>query len=77
MSYMQFAVQAQTFAMQEGFQISPMRAKKIAKAVAKRLDRFAAQAETSDEFKSITHSDITGETAVNNILRELLLSGTP
>lgn len=67
---------AQKFAIDNGTTISLPRARKVALAIKKRMDKFIVQAETPDEYRSITHSDITGETAVNNILRELLDSDT-
>lgn len=74
--------QAQKFAGENGLTISLPRARKLAVAVKKRMDvedhrLFIGWFETSDDYRSITHSDRTGEAAVNNILREMLLSGTP
>ena len=82
MSYMDLVVQAQTFAYENGLVISPMRAKKVARAVQKRIDAeerrlFIGWFETSDDYRTTSYSDRTGEAAVNNILRELLMSDTP
>lgn len=60
--------------------ISLMRAKKLARAVARRMEReedrlFGVRFETSDDFRPTTYSDRTGEEAVRRILAEL--AGTP
>lgn len=74
--------QAQKFAVDNGLVISLPRARKLAVAVKKRMDAedqrlFIGWFETSEDYRSTSHSDRTGEAAVNNILKELLLSGTP
>jgi len=74
--------QAQKFAIDNGLQISLPRARKLAVAVKKRMDiedqrLFLGWFETSDNYRSTSYSDRTGETAVNNILKEMLLPGTP
>ena len=60
--------------------ISLSRAKKLALAVARRIEREEARVfglclETTDDFRPATYSDRTGEEAVRRILAEL--AGTP
>lgn len=70
--------QAQKFAIENGMHLSLPRARKIAVATKKRIDKeerrkFIGWFETSDDYRSTSHSDRTGEEAVRNVLRELLL----
>lgn len=70
---------AMKWAAENDVPISVMRAKKIARAVARRIrreeQRLGGCSVTTDDFRPTTYSDRTGEAAVRNVLAELF--GTP
>lgn len=82
MSEHDLIVTAQKFAVEHGFTISLSKARRLALAVQKRMERedhrrFVGWFETSDDYRATTNSDPTGEQAVRNVLREMMLAGTP
>ena len=72
----------QKFSVENGLCLTMSKARRIAIAVHKRMEnedhrKFIGWFETSDDYRTVTNSDPTGEQAVRNVLKEMLLSGTP
>lgn len=70
----------QAYAIENAMTISLKKARRMARAIHKRMDKedhrkFIGWFETSDDYRAVTNSDPTGEQAVRNILKEML--GTP
>lgn len=70
----------QKFAIENGMCFSLKKARRMAIAIHKRMEKedrrkFIGWFETSDDYRPLTNSDPTGEEAVRNILKEMC--GTP
>lgn len=70
----------QKFSIEHGMRFSMSKARRMAIAVHKRMEKedrrkFIGWFETSDDYRPPTNSDPTGEEAVRNILKEMC--GTP
>ena len=70
----------QNYAIENDFVISMSKARRMARAIHRRMDKedrrkFIGWFETSDDYRTVTNSDPTGEQAVRNVLKEML--GTP